>query len=313
MKKYKIEGVQPFNKFSFRSCYYHQLIAALSCFGISFESVLLSSFVFAGKDFDLISKDISDTELEKILGYKDKRSNVSKKKLVKLIKKNYPVIVGIDYYYLEGRSDTYNKLHAPHFILVYGYDLEADLLNVVDHDYRNSFNYIEKTISFNNLLLANKMFRTGIFKRKTTCHILIPKKSKVENNIVGILKKYKKEMLESSCINSKDNLQNLKLMILYNKDELCKKSGKILKYLTGMKSFFTSLYYINLLNETKEMKMKLSNLINAYSNILSIFLRMDSKNDFNYIEKYKEQTFRKIDLILSVEDEIFTILNGVFQ
>ena len=50
MKKYKIEGVQPFNKFSFRSCYYHQLIAALSCFGISFESVLLSSFVFAGKD-----------------------------------------------------------------------------------------------------------------------------------------------------------------------------------------------------------------------------------------------------------------------
>ena len=120
-------------------------------------------------------------------------------------------------------------------------------------------------------------------------------------------------MLESSCINSKDNLQNLKLMILYNKDELCKKSGKILKYLTGMKTFFTSLYYINLLNETKEMKMKLSNLINAYSNILSIFLRMDSKNDFNYIEKYKEQTFRKIDLILSVEDEIFTILNGVFQ
>lgn len=34
MMKNKIDGVKPFNEFLYKSCYYHQLMAALECFGI---------------------------------------------------------------------------------------------------------------------------------------------------------------------------------------------------------------------------------------------------------------------------------------
>ncbi len=46
MMKNKIDGVKPFNEFLYKSCYYHQLMAALECFGIEAKEVLLNGFVF---------------------------------------------------------------------------------------------------------------------------------------------------------------------------------------------------------------------------------------------------------------------------
>lgn len=85
--------------------------------------------------------------------------------MVKRIDKGCPVIVGVDCFYLESRSDTYRITHAPHFILAYGYDLEKREVNVVDHIYRNSFEYSKKTISLDNLLWANAMYKRNPIKR----------------------------------------------------------------------------------------------------------------------------------------------------
>ena len=40
MEKNKIEGVKPFNGFFFRSCYWHQLLAGISCLKIDEKYVL---------------------------------------------------------------------------------------------------------------------------------------------------------------------------------------------------------------------------------------------------------------------------------
>ena len=44
MRKNEIVGVKPFNGFHYKSCYYHQLISGLACFGIAKENILLNSF-----------------------------------------------------------------------------------------------------------------------------------------------------------------------------------------------------------------------------------------------------------------------------
>ena len=52
MKKNKINGVRPFNDFFFRSCYYHQLMAGIACFGIDRDAILLNAFTLIQNNFN---------------------------------------------------------------------------------------------------------------------------------------------------------------------------------------------------------------------------------------------------------------------
>ena len=52
MMKNKIDGVKPFNEFLYKSCYYHQLMAALESFGIEAKEVLLNGFVLIKENFE---------------------------------------------------------------------------------------------------------------------------------------------------------------------------------------------------------------------------------------------------------------------
>lgn len=212
MKNNKIEGVQPFNRFFFRSCYYHQLIAGLAAFGIPAESILLSYFVFPRKGFEIEKIVIPEKTLEKVLGYQNKRCNLSKKQLLHNIDKQRPVIVGVDCFHFESRPDTYQKMHDPHYVLVYGYDIDNGTLNVVDHNYRNSWEYSEKIISIGNLLYANKMLRNRPLKRKTTMQILKRCVNKEINDSI-ILEWYKCDLFQQAKIDSELNLETLKSMV----------------------------------------------------------------------------------------------------
>ena len=116
MVQNKITGVRPFNEFLFKSCYYHQLIAGLACFGIGYEEFLLSMFVFAKKSFELDTHEVSEKEMEKFLGYRTKICNLTEKGLIRHIDRGRPVILGVDCFYLENRPDTYRQIHNPHFI-----------------------------------------------------------------------------------------------------------------------------------------------------------------------------------------------------
>ena len=104
MKSNKIEGIKPFNKFFFRSCYYHQLIAGLASFGISYEDILMGSFVFSEKNFKTNKCYATEYELEKNLGYKNIRCNMTKNRLIQCIDKKRPVIVGVDCFYYESNA-----------------------------------------------------------------------------------------------------------------------------------------------------------------------------------------------------------------
>ena len=151
MKKIKIEGVKPFNDLYFRSCYYHQLLAGLNAFNIDKDEVLLSFFYKVLDNFGV--KEINfnyDKGFIKSLNYSIKLCNLNKRQLIKWIDKGNPVILGVDDYYLESKEATYLKVHEAHFILAYGYDLDKDEVNIIEHDYFSDYNYKEKVISLSN-------------------------------------------------------------------------------------------------------------------------------------------------------------------
>ena len=79
LMKNELEGVKPFNDFWFINCYYHQLIAGLSCLGIKKEGILLSRLLMSGRQFTTLRhEEISDKSGEKYLGYRNRRCTIKK-------------------------------------------------------------------------------------------------------------------------------------------------------------------------------------------------------------------------------------------
>lgn len=312
MRKNKIEGVQPFNKFYFRSCYYHQLIAGLSCFGIPYESVIISYFIFPKQYFELEKKVFSEKDLEKILGYRNKKCDLSKKQLLSEIDKNRPMIVGVDCFYFESRPDTYLNAHDPHYVLVYGYDLDNNTLNVLDHSYRNSPEYIEKTIDLDNLLYSNKKLRCEPLKRKKTISILQKKKGDVLD-VLSVLQRFEHERFEQAKTDSAFNLESLKSFVLHENSALEEKITKITQYLQEMKNFFINLESITLFTDTREKQIALSVITSAYSNLLSIFWKMENKHDYGFAFRSKETIIRKIDELLNAERFIYDYILEIYK
>ena len=310
MKKNKIEGVQPYNKFYFRSCYYHQLIAGLAVFGIPADSILLSYFVLPQENFGVEKMIIPEKTLEKILGYQNKRGNLSKKRLLHNIDKQRPVIVGVDCFYFESRKDAYQKLHDTHYVLVYGYDLDNGTLNIVDHNYRNSFEFTEKIASLDNLLYANRMLHCGPIGRNKTMQVLKKNKKKTQDSLT-VLKQFKYEMFQQAKKDSEFNLKTLKSLISQGGAVLADRGTTITLYLQEMKNYFSNLNAVTVFSDTRDHLEAFIVIISAYSNLLSIFWRMENKNDYEFAFRNKENIFRKIDELICAERIIYDHISEI--
>lgn len=296
----KIEGVKPFNLLTLQNCYVHQLIAGAASFGIPYENILIGYFSFPKKDFQIEKKHLTDKEMGKIWGYRRKECNLSLKEIVSNIDKHNPVIIGVDCFFLEGRPDSYQKRHCPHWILIYGYDFEHGTFNAVDQNYSNSYRYAEKKLSIENVLYANKMYRLPPLKRKKSCRVLIKKKPK-ENGIIDMLEKIEWRLFESSKKISEKNLNTLNELISTEDERLQGKSSEITTYLQEMKYSFSILKRIDMFTDTQEKKTRVSFIGAAYSNLLSMFWKMESKKDYSFIFRYKDNVQQKINDLMKVE------------
>ena len=306
MRKTKIQGMKPFNEFYFRSCYYHQLLAALSCVGVDKDSILISSFIHICKNFVIDDKDFfEDKKLQRKLGFKLKKCNITERSLIKSIDKGRPIVVGVDSFYLGSRPGTYLKRHVPHFVTVYGYDLDNDLLNVVDHDYYKSMEYKEKMVSLSNILMANNQFKKGVLKRKTTCRKII--KIKAYDNF-SIWKDLSANSLMESRDNSYFNLENLKMMFYSDLNSLEIKSERICSYLLNLKTMFYTISNTSKFLENQEKKQTVAELISDYSSLVSLFWKMRAQNNFKYAFKQLGKVIRKINEMVLLEEKIYGYL-----
>lgn len=160
-----IEGIQPFNLFFYHSCFYHQLIAAYSCFDVSPQTVMAdfkSCYVYdeSISGIRVVQRSVRKKErFEEITGVK--KTIISYKNVKDLcahIKSNIdggsPVIALVDCFYLPYRPDVFNTFHDPHYILVYGYDADRRDFICLDHHYAGSCHYRETYVPFDVLSAA---------------------------------------------------------------------------------------------------------------------------------------------------------------
>lgn len=306
MKSNKIEGIKPFNDLFYKSCFYNQLLSALSAFNIDKDEVILSFYTEIYQDFLTKEIDLNKIkEFKRSRSYKDKKININKKRIIKFINKKQVMIVGVDCFYLESKPETYQKAHDPHFILVYGYDLDKDEVNVIDHAYRNDYDYKEKIISFSNLLLANKMFKK-INNKRTTARLIYPNNKKI--NSLSTFNYLNSEILLANKSNAIANLEEIKNLIINNLDELLNKVSLISNYLSSIKIQYFLFSKSKYFEDNIEKENIITALVNAYSNILSLFWKTGYQNNTLYIDRYKDNVIRKIYEIIELEKEIYVIL-----
>lgn len=303
MQKNKIEGVKPFNEMFYKSCFYHQLFAGLACLGIELDNILLNSFVVIQSDFQIQEKTfLKEKILAKKMGYKYVKCDIDKNRLISAIDKGYPLIVGVDSYYLESRRDTYMTIHEGHFVLVYGYNLETDEAYIVDHNYRTSYEYIEKQISLKNLLFAHEKFRGGKLQRKYTSGVLHACKHKKNVDISLFLKK--QEILQNKeC--SLENVNTLMRLIDSDLQTLAEIGSKLLNYFKSLRFWLLAISKTKLFCLNVDMRCKLDDLINTYSNFVALFFKMELQKNYDYAYKKKDFILRKLANIKNLERDIY--------
>lgn len=306
MQKNKIEGVKPFNEFWFKSCYYHQLIAGLSCLGISRDAVLMLGIEGAGKDFTVNEReDASLKASERSFGYRCKPCNITKKTLIRSIDRGRPIIVGIDQFYQENRPDTYHKVHGVHFILVYGYDLERGEVDITDHDYVNSYVFREKKMSLDNLLAANKYYRRKGKSRRFTCRRIYKKEGKAGR---GKSMALDEERVSAWQKNSEENLTELKRLFASDREALQEKTLRIKEYLREVKQQFLCVSCLEGMETSERDRVTAMDLFNGYSNLNALLWKMFNQKDYEYAAKHLDSILRKIDGILAREKEFYALL-----
>lgn len=309
MRENKIQQVKPFNAFLLRSCYYHQLVAALSCFGIGADSVLLNMFTCMHEDFGHEEQNIlPEKELCRKLNCRIKRCRLGKHMLCKNIDAGNPIIVGVDCFYLENRAQTYRQRHDPHYILVYGYNLDTDTVNVVDHDYINDNKYREQVISLSNLLLCEKKFRR-IHDRWATCRVVSKRNPAASLECLRLWQYIPQENVQNSRLASQSNLLTLRKMMGGDADLFRQKTKKAVSYITGMIRFYNVLMYARCF-QSEELTACIGKLLGAYTLLRSVLWKAEARDAYVLPPEQCEKVLRKIDEIDMLEEKIYAVLTG---
>ncbi len=161
MKK-ELENIKPFNKFWFKSCFYHAFLAVAQYYGGDVMNYVRNRFIhYENKNGTFEVVDGGFVRYNEVEGLREHRRR-SEAKLFKAIKRRIdseqPVIVAADSFYLPFRNDTYLKTHIVHYICVYGYDVEKGVVDIVDHKYWGSYQFEKKKVSVLDLTKAYRAY-----------------------------------------------------------------------------------------------------------------------------------------------------------
>lgn len=165
MQKKVLKGITTFNDCWFRTCYYHQLMAGLSYFGVPAEySIFDFTTEFrtgnAKGEYSHRAKNVLDeNEFEELTGVCTQKSNAQDvvRFLTQCIERNRPVIVGQDNYYIPYRSEFQNE-HGAHFVLVFGYDLGEKTFSLIEHSFASGLDFCPRQVPFDYVAQAYQGF-----------------------------------------------------------------------------------------------------------------------------------------------------------
>lgn len=296
-KRFKLGEVKTFNKFWFGSCYYHQLYSAVSCIGGNVDEVLLLNLSVPQGNFDS-KKVVSEINATAFVDYRTKHCNITERKLLKLIAKGIPVIVGVDCYEMKERMDYYHKTHCRHFVMVYGFDFEKKIFNIVDHNYLNDYMFREKKMPFEELFLANRLYRKFFCVGYTTSCIQVTK-NKRSNEDDFFKYVFNKEMLSRAFSFLFEDLEQLKTYFINKNFEfLLLNTDRFISFFTAMKESADILHCIN---KVPDLICCLEEIITCYIFLRAIFWKISRKKKVELNDEQCRKIIEKIDVLIKSE------------
>lgn len=294
-------NIKIWDKFWLRSCYYHDLYSAVSYLGIATDGVFWTNVALAEKDFTATEETLfSQKDNEEIFGYARHSCNLTENELKQCIDGGCPVIMAIDRCNLEKRAEINGKIHAPHFLLVYGYDENAGTVNIVDHDEVSSCKYKEKTISIDNLFLTNGEYRDGIGKDyENTCKVIYKTGEKSGQTILSRLDCIKIAFAQE---NSAENLEKLKRIFAEGGCAVRANYEKTTAYLKALKRSVLCLQQTGMFENGE---VDLTNMLVLYSKLATILWKGYYKNNFDFIVGIKDEINENIGELQQTESRFY--------
>ena len=153
-----IDNLVPFTDVWYDICFNHALFPIISHFGQNINYFLCNNvFSFQMNKTSMIPLlellDLSPNTIVSLLPdlgiiMQTKRTHDVVNELIGSLDSCKPVILDVDCFYESFRLDAYQKKHFGHNILFYGYDKDSEVFYIIEHDFRESLQFKERTISF---------------------------------------------------------------------------------------------------------------------------------------------------------------------
>ncbi len=169
-----LERIVPFNDIFYRTCYLNALIPIVKHFNKSILHLLMNEIILYSyknaeekKILEYIPlKPLNNLLDEMGLKYIAKpESNDLISDIRDAITEERPVILWIDCFYSPIRADMYQKHHWEHCIVVYGYDDDLQLCNVIEHKNRDNLSYEAQTMKYQDILKCCKGYQEHLYSK----------------------------------------------------------------------------------------------------------------------------------------------------
>lgn len=160
--KCEIQNIEPFSDIWYKDCFHSSLFPIINYYAGTIKPFILKEvFLYNYENSDglpilkSVSKEIIEGrtlyDLLDEMGIRCRAKVVSNnliEDLCEALSNHNPVIVGVDCFYESLRMDAYNREHIAHSLLIYGFDKEEKMFNIMEHNFRFSIEFARKTISY---------------------------------------------------------------------------------------------------------------------------------------------------------------------
>lgn len=158
-----LPGIEPFNDLFYRTCFYSSLIPVLKHFNINISHFIDNDVIYYKKwdrtqpTSSFLVNYHSRYPVKEWLtqnGVMMQTKEVSKEiisDIISALDSEHPVVCFVDCYYLSLRLDRFQKMHWQHSLLIFGYDLNSQMFDVIEHDNFESLTYKKRLIPFDDI------------------------------------------------------------------------------------------------------------------------------------------------------------------
>lgn len=310
--------IKIFNDFQLNSCFKHQLLTAFKSLNLDLR-FYFSNFIYSYKTknnllqaYPLLFKSYSKKYKQmgvNIRHYKKVKDIISD--LKRKLTKNYIIILSCDCYGLSYRDDMFLKYHGIHYILLYGFDDKRKIFYGVDHDYKSSYEYKKKNISYEDVVNSSIEYQKNYSATNNTLYYCI-KKTNTHNQ-------YELNTFIQDIISNKKKLQNgykalcgffkklRKVLLDYN--TFSKYSSSIERMILQIKqNKEIEKYQLHYLFKKKNLDRLMDLLIHDYTYIFAIIVK------YNYSYKYNLNSMKNcVDKMINIRKYERKLIETIYE